>query len=55
MSDGAAALAAADGVVRRVIRARALKIFLQNIIFSIRNQDISYQVPDLENSVIVPT
>ena len=31
VAHGAAALAAADGVVRRVIRARALEIFLANI------------------------
>ena len=33
--DGAAALAAADGVVRRVIGAWALEIFLQGVIFNI--------------------
>ena len=47
MPDGAATLAAADSVVRGVIRARALEIFLQKIIFGI--QDMVYQVPDLEN------
>ena len=31
VAHGAAALAAADGVVRRVIRARALEIFLAEI------------------------
>ena len=33
--DGAAALAAADGVVRWVLGAWALKIFLQGVIFNI--------------------
>ena len=51
--DGAAALAAADGVVRRVIGAWTLKILLEKIQYSkqirISESHINDQVPDLEN------